>query len=171
MILVDTSIWIDHLRSGSPALGTLLENEAVCTHDFVIGELACGNLRNRTEVLGLLQSLPRLSAATEDEALFFIEQQQLMGCGICYIDAHLLAASVIRDIPIWMKGKGLMTIAEQKGRAYARGAHRWPVRPRPAIRNLTRKLSLRLAECMLMPYIRPSCFSRIVNTVWNRFAG
>ena len=121
MILVDTSIWIDHLRSGSPALGTLLENEAVCTHGFVIGELACGNLRNRTEVLGLLQSLPRLSAATEDEALFFIEQQQLMGSGIGYIDVHLLAAGVIRDIPIWTKDKRLMAVAEEKGWTYVPG--------------------------------------------------
>ena len=123
MILVDTSIWIDHLRSGSPALGTLLENESVCTHDFVIGELACGNLRNRTEVLGLLQSLPRLSTATEDEALFFIEQQQLMGCGIGYIDVHLLSLAVIRNFPIWTKDKRLMAVAEEKGWAYVPGAH------------------------------------------------
>lgn len=123
MILVDTSIWIDHLRSGSPALAALLQNESVCTHDFVIGELACGNLRNRAEVLGLLQSLPRLSAATEDETLFFIGQQQLMGRGIGYIDAHLLAAAVIRNIPIWTKDKRLITIAEEKAWAYAPGAH------------------------------------------------
>lgn len=122
MILVDTSIWIDHLRSGSPALAALLQNESVCTHDFVIGELACGNLRNRAEVLGLLQSLPRVSAATEDETLFFIEQQQLMGRGIGYIDAHLLAAAVIRNIPIWTKDKRLMAIAEEKAWAYAPGA-------------------------------------------------
>jgi hypothetical protein len=123
VILVDTSIWIDHLRSGSPALASLLQNEVVCTHDFVIGELACGNLRNRAEVLGLLQSLPRLSAAAEDETLFFIEQQRLMGCGIGYIDAHLLAAAVMRDIPIWTKDKRLMAIAEEKAWAYAPGAH------------------------------------------------
>ena len=121
MILVDTSIWIDHLRSGSPALASLLQSDVVCTHDFVIGELACGNLRNRAEVLGLLQSLPRLSAATEDETLFFIEQQHLMGRGIGYIDAHLLAAAVIRDIPIWTKDKRLMAIAEEKAWAYAPG--------------------------------------------------
>ena len=121
MILVDTSIWIDHLRSGIPALASLLQNEVVCTHDFVIGELACGNLRNRTEVLGLLQSLPRLSAATEDETLFFIEQQHFMGRGIGYIDAHLLAAAVIRGIPIWTKDKRLMLIAEEKGWAYSPG--------------------------------------------------
>jgi predicted nucleic acid-binding protein len=123
VILVDTSIWIDHLRSGSPALAALLQNEVVCTHDFVIGELACGNLRNRAEVLGLLQSLPRLSAATEDETLFFIEQQHVMGRGIGYIDAHLLAAAVIRDIPIWTKDKRLLAIAEEKEWAYAPGAH------------------------------------------------
>lgn len=123
MILVDTSIWIDHLRSGSATLATLLQSEAVCTHDFVIGELACGNLRSRTEVLGLLQSLPRLSAATEDETLFFIEQRHIMGRGIGYIDAHLLAAAVIRDVPIWTKDKRLLAIAEEEGWAYAPGAH------------------------------------------------
>lgn len=123
MILVDTSIWIDHLRSGGPALATLLQKEAVCTHDFVIGELACGNLRNRAEVLGLLQSLPRLSVASEDEALFFIEQQHLMGRGIGYIDAHLLAATVIRGIPLWTKDKHLMAIAVEKGWAHTPEAH------------------------------------------------
>lgn len=121
MILVDTSIWIDHLRHGNPALASLLQNEVVCTHDFVIGELACGNLRNRAEVLGLLQSLPRLSAATEDETLFFIEQQHFMERGIGYIDVHLLAAAVIRGIPIWTKDKRLMSVAEEKGWAYSPG--------------------------------------------------
>ena len=123
MILIDTSIWIDHLRSGSPGLAALLQNELVYTHDFVIGELACGNLGNREELLRLLQSLPRLSAATDDETLFFIEQQHLMGRGIGYIDVHLLAAAVIRDIQIWTKDKRLMVIAEEKGWAYAPGAH------------------------------------------------
>lgn len=96
---------------------------AACTRDFVIGELACGKLRNRAEVLGLLQSLPRLSAATADETLFFIEQQHLMGRGIGYIDAHLLVAAVIRNIPIWTKDKRLMAIADEKTWAYAPGAH------------------------------------------------
>lgn len=89
----------------------MLQNEAVCTHDLLIGELACGYLRNREEVLGLLLSLPRLSAATEDGTHFFIERRRLMGCGIGYIDAHLLAAAVIRDVPIWTKDKRLMAIA------------------------------------------------------------
>jgi predicted nucleic acid-binding protein len=121
VILVDTSIWIDHLRNGNPALAALLQNEAVFTHNFVIGELACGNLRNRAEVLDLLQSLPRLPAATEDETLFFIEQQDLMSRGIGYVDAHLLAAAVIRGVPIWTKDKRLMTVAEEKGWACSPG--------------------------------------------------
>ena len=123
MILVDTSIWIDHLRSGSPALAVLLQNDLVCTHNFVIGELACGNLRNRTEVLGLLQSIPRLAAATEDEVLFFIEKQYLMGRGIGYIDAHLLAATVMNGVRLWTKDKRLMVIADEKGWSYAAGTH------------------------------------------------
>jgi predicted nucleic acid-binding protein len=123
VILVDTSIWIDHLRSGSTALATLLQGEVVYTHDFVIGELACGNLRNRSEVLGLLQSLPRLSAASEEEALYFIEQRHIMGRGIGYVDAHLLAAAVIRNVPIWTKDKRLLAIAEKEGWAFSPGAH------------------------------------------------
>ena len=123
MILVDTSIWIDHLRSGSPELTTLLQDGVVCTHDFVIGELACGNLRNRTEVLGLLQSLPRLAAATADEVMFFIEQKQLMGRGVGYVDAHLLAAAVMHGARLWTKDRRLKTIAEEKGWTHAPGAH------------------------------------------------
>jgi len=119
VILVDTSIWIDHLRGGNRALAALLQTDLVCTHDFVIGELACGNLRNRAEVLGLLQSLPRLAAATDEETLFFIEKQQLMGRGIGYIDAHLLAATVIRGAVLWTKDKSLKGIAEGNGWAHS----------------------------------------------------
>ncbi|MDP2811369.1 MAG: PIN domain-containing protein [Rhodocyclaceae bacterium] len=115
MILVDTSIWIDHLRSGNPALASLLQGDLVATHDFVIGELACGNLRNRQEVLGLLQSLPRLPAATEDEVLFFIEQRQLFGRGIGYVDIHLLAATAMHGVRLWTKDRRLNAIAEAFG--------------------------------------------------------
>jgi predicted nucleic acid-binding protein len=119
VILVDTSIWIDHLRDANRALAALLQADLVCTHDFVIGEMACGNLRNRAEVLGLLQSLPRLAAATDEETLFFIEKQQLMGRGIGYIDAHLLAATVIRGARLWTKDKSFRGIAEHKGWAHS----------------------------------------------------
>ena len=123
MILVDTSIWIDHLRSGNRALAALLQTDLVCSHDFVIGELACGSLRNRAEVLGLLQSLPRLAAATDEETLFFIEKQKLMGRGIGYIDAHLLAATVLRGARLWTKDRSLKGIAEDSGWAHSAEAH------------------------------------------------
>ena len=118
MILVDTSIWIDHFRRGNAALAGLLENGLVCTHQFVIGELACGNLRSRAEVLGLMQALPRLVPATEEEALRFIEERQLMGRGIGYIDVHLLAATIIEGARLWTKDKSLKGIAEQTGCAH-----------------------------------------------------
>ncbi len=74
MILVDTSVWVDHLRIGDEGLAALLNGSRVLTHPFVIGELACGNLRNRDEVLALLRNLPRVTVATDDEVLFFIER-------------------------------------------------------------------------------------------------
>lgn len=118
MILVDTSIWVDYLRAGDPALALLLEDAQVCTHDFVVGELACANLRNRAEILGLLQSLPRLATATEEETLFLIESRKLMGRGLGYIDAHLLAATILRDARLWTKDKSLKAIAEESNCAH-----------------------------------------------------
>lgn len=93
MILVDTSVWIDHLRAGDEGLIALLSGNQVLTHPFVIGELACGNLANRREVLRLLGDLPKAPVATHAEVLFFIEQHALMGRGIGYVDAHLIAAA------------------------------------------------------------------------------
>ena len=113
MILVDTSVWVDYLRGGDPPLVRLLEAEQVCTHDFVVGELACGNLRNRTELLGLLQSLPRLASATDEETLFLIERRKLMGRGIGYVDAHLLAATILGGARLWTKDKALKSIADE----------------------------------------------------------
>jgi len=113
MILVDTSVWIDHLRKGNKLLADLLENSEVCSHPFVIGELACGNLSNRGEILTLLGSLPQLTAATDKEVLFYIDQHRLMGRGIGYVDAHLLAASAIASpVKLWTLDKRLAAIAE-----------------------------------------------------------
>jgi predicted nucleic acid-binding protein len=92
VILVDTSVWIDHFRSTNTQLVDLLSSTRVLIHPFVIGELACGNLRNRSEILNLLGDLPGASKATDKEVLFFIEQNGLMGQGIGYIDTHLLAS-------------------------------------------------------------------------------
>ncbi len=112
MILADTSIWIDHLRNRNEYLVSLLNNEQVMTHPFVIGELACGNLKNRAHVLSRLHDLPMIPVATDTEVLFFIEQQQLMGQGIGYIDAHLLTATVLASpIRLWTRDKSLQAAA------------------------------------------------------------
>ncbi|UCV17529.1 type II toxin-antitoxin system VapC family toxin [Ferribacterium limneticum] len=109
MILVDTSIWIDHLRQRDERLSKLLNQGQVLAHPFVIGELALGSLQNRTAILGALQDLPQATVATEGEVLSFIEQNALYGIGIGYIDAHLLAA--VRLSPgatLWTRDKRLL---------------------------------------------------------------
>lgn len=118
MILVDTSVWIDHLRSGDEELATLLNIAQVLIHPFILGELACGNLRNRREVLTLLADLPGIAVAADSEVLFFIEQHGLMGRGIGYIDAHLLAA-VSLDSParLWTRDKRLASVTTDLGLA------------------------------------------------------
>ncbi|CAG0960969.1 Ribonuclease VapC32 [Gammaproteobacteria bacterium] len=123
MILVDTSIWIDHLRAAGGPLTSMLQTHRVYIHPWVIGELACGNLGNRQEVLGLLRSLPYLAPAREGEVLHFIEQHRLMGRGIGYIDAHLLAATATHAAQIWTRDKRLNGIAQDLGLAYVPGTH------------------------------------------------
>jgi predicted nucleic acid-binding protein len=112
MILVDTTVWVDHLREGAPALAAALEQGTVLTHPFVLGELACGNLKNRGEVLQLL--------GTDAEALEFIERRALMGRGIGYIDVHLLASVVLDgSARLWTRDKRLAAVAEVLELAYA----------------------------------------------------
>jgi predicted nucleic acid-binding protein len=89
VILVDTSVWVDHLRTGVPELGALLEAGEVLTHPWVVGELACGTLHRRAEILELLRHLPAAPVATHDEVLAFIERHALMGRGLGYCDGHL----------------------------------------------------------------------------------
>jgi predicted nucleic acid-binding protein len=116
MILVDTSIWIDHLRNGNARLAAMLDKAEVWTHPFVIGELACGNLANRGELLMLMGNLPRLVVATNDEVLFYIAQHELMGRGIGYIDTHLLASSALAGpIKLWTLDGRLATLAGELG--------------------------------------------------------
>lgn len=113
MILVDTSVWIDHLRNGSPTLAAALEEGRVLMHPFVLGELACGNLKNRKEVLRLLGDLPAAPAVTDAEALHFIEGRGLMGRGIGYIDAHLLASVILSGAAqLWTRDQRLAAVAE-----------------------------------------------------------
>ena len=109
MILVDTSIWIDHLRQRDERLSKLLNQGQVLAHPFVIGELALGSLQNRAAILGALQDLPQAPVATEGEVLSFIEQNALYGIGIGYIDAHLLAAVLLSPgATLWTRDKRLL---------------------------------------------------------------
>ncbi len=114
MILVDTSVWIDHLRSGESALATALEGGRVLMHPFVLGELACGNLKNRGELLRLLGDLPAAATATDTEALGLIEHRALMGRGIGYTDVHLLASAALADVGLlWTRDKRLAEVARE----------------------------------------------------------
>ena len=112
MILVDTSIWIDHFQKSSPKLVHLLEEQQVVVHPFVIGELACGNLKRRKEIISLLHALPSTVRADDDEVLFFIERHNLMGRGIGLIDIHLLASCLLSDCRLWTKDKRLLAAAK-----------------------------------------------------------
>ena len=117
MILVDTSVWIDHLRKGDAELARTLEAGDVLTHPFIIGELACGNLTRRTPILGLLRTLPAAQVATDDEVLGFIERRKLMGRGMGYIDAHLLASiALTRGSRLWTRDKRLAAVASHVAR-------------------------------------------------------
>jgi predicted nucleic acid-binding protein len=112
MILVDTSVWIDHLRKGNTLLNSLLLNAAVLIHPFVIGELACGNLHNRRRILNLLGDLPASKVADNQEVLFFIERNNLMSRGIGYVDAHLLASvSLSSPSRLWTVDRKLQEVA------------------------------------------------------------
>jgi predicted nucleic acid-binding protein len=116
MILVDTSVWIDHLRASDEQLTHLLVAGQVLVHPFVTGELALGNLRNRDTLLGALQDIAQAPVATEPEVLRFIGQKGLFGLGIGYIDAHLLAAVML--IPgslLWTRDKRLLMASVQLG--------------------------------------------------------
>lgn len=118
MILVDTSVWVEHLRKRSPALAGLLEMGMILAHPFVIGELALGNLRQRVLVLSALSDLPRAVVATDSEVLDFIDRQALAGRGIGYIDAHLLAAVRLSgEATLWTTDKRLDAVARELGLA------------------------------------------------------
>jgi predicted nucleic acid-binding protein len=111
MILVDTSVWVEHLRTGTVGLEALLNDGHVVCHPFIIGELACGNLKNRAEILSLLQDLPMSSRADDDEVMQFIEYQKLMGKGLGYIDIHLLISALLTGIPLWTIDKRLHEVS------------------------------------------------------------
>ena len=124
MVLVDTSVWIDHLRKGDAALRAALQAGQVLMHLFVIGELACGNLNNRAGLLVLLRDLPSAPVATDTEALGFLDRHALMGRGIGYLDVHLLASAALADpARLWTRDKRLANVAGHLNLTYQPQAH------------------------------------------------
>jgi len=118
VILIDTSVWVDHLRAGNSILAELLERGAALTHPFVIGELALGNLRQRELILRMLSRLPGASVATDAEVLRFVERHALFGRGVGYVDVHLLAAvRLTAGSQLWTFDKRLNDVAVQLGLA------------------------------------------------------
>lgn len=116
MILVDTSIWIDHFRTGVPVLVANLMQDQVAMHDHILGELALGSLKNRVSVLGDLANLPRAPLAMEDEVRAMIEARRLYSRGIGYTDAHLLASALLDgSLSIWTKDARLAAVAGELG--------------------------------------------------------
>jgi predicted nucleic acid-binding protein len=110
-MLVDTSVWVDHLNRPNAELTELLESGEALMHSFVIGEIACGNLRNRDEVLELLRALPQAPIAEHEEVLAFVVRRQLMGTGLGWVDMHLLASAALLRSQLWSMDARLATAA------------------------------------------------------------
>ena len=121
MILVDTSIWVDHLRKGNDLLSRLLEQGLVLIHPFIVGELACGSMVNRREILGLLETLPGIGTAGHAEVLHLVEERRLYGQGIGWVDAHLLASALLSHSFLFTADQRLHRLAESLGVAYRSG--------------------------------------------------
>jgi predicted nucleic acid-binding protein len=117
MVLVDTSVWIGHFRVTSLPLVRLLKDSKVVIHPWILGELACGHLARRHEVLGLLGKLPRLAAVSDAEAFAFIDGQELAGTGIGWVDVHLLASARLASASIMTADKTLARVAKRLGLA------------------------------------------------------
>ena len=118
MVLVDTSMWVSHLREGNQELETLLNDGDVICHPFIVGELACGNIKNRAEILSLLQLLPMVIQVEHEELLQFIDTNSLMGKGLGYVDVHLAASAALTGVPIWTLDKSLDRISKKLNISY-----------------------------------------------------
>jgi predicted nucleic acid-binding protein len=112
-VLVDTSVWIKHLREGDQNLIRLLEQGLVAIHPFIIGELACGGIKNRHEIISLLTDLPSTEILDHSDIMEFIENRKIMNKGIGYIDVHLLGSALVSDTPLWTFDKALRKVAIQ----------------------------------------------------------
>lgn len=118
MVLADTSVWVAHLRAGNIGLEALLNDDHIVCHPFIVGELACGNLKNRAEILSLLQALPTTAHVEHEEVMLFIENYHLMGKGLGYIDMHLLASSMLSQVRLWTLDRKLKDISSILGIRY-----------------------------------------------------
>lgn len=118
MILVDTSVWINHLRDGDKHLEKQLIVGNVMCHPYIIGELACGNIKNRKEIISLLQALPMAPLIEFNEYLYFIEEHRLNAKGIGFVDTHLLASALLAQIKLWTADKRLNSAATDLGINY-----------------------------------------------------
>lgn len=121
MILVDTSVWIDHFHHSDEALKKLLLSNQVCIHPFILGELSCGNISNRKEVLALLRSLGSVDMVLDEEVFILIDNRKLYGKGLGFIDIHLLASAMIHHVPIWTRDNTLKRVAGELGIYYQSG--------------------------------------------------
>jgi predicted nucleic acid-binding protein len=119
MILADTSVWVKHFRQDDPQLGQLLMDGQVLIHPFVIGEIACGNIRSRQKLLSDLRRLPIAISAEEDEVLGFLDQHRLFGQGITWIDAHLLASARLSSCRLWTLDTHLLAAAKRLHLGYS----------------------------------------------------
>lgn len=115
MILVDTSVWIDHLRHSERHLHDLLQAKSVITHPFVIEELACGHFKDRSQIIDLLQALPTVPVATHIEVVNLISNKGLYGAGLGSVDVHLIASAMLAGASIWSKDKALVSEAQKLG--------------------------------------------------------
>ena len=113
MILADTSVWIDHFRSSNLHFSDLLENDLIICHEFVIGELACGNIKNRKNISRLLNNLRSIQPASLEETLYFIEENRLIGKGLGWVDVNLLASSILNNCVLWTKDTRLSATADK----------------------------------------------------------
>lgn len=118
MVLVDTSVWINHFRSDDRHLAQLLYDGDVVCHPYIIGELACGNLKNRKEIISLLQSIPSSPVCEFGEILFFIEQKKLNGKGVVFVAVNLLASAQLGKFSLWTADKRLQAVARELGLNY-----------------------------------------------------
>ena len=118
MILVDTSVWVDHLRRSNRHLVEVLNAGVALSHPYVVGELACGQIGNRSEVLELMQSLPTPRLASIEELLPFIDRHKLGGRGVGFVDVSLLASAALEKVPLWTLDRRLKQLAQDLELAY-----------------------------------------------------